>query len=326
MIEVATLALVAAIALLARNTPLSFAPAIVGWDDAPEDPPEEPKAWERMLMFKKGSSKAPAPDKNIGIAALKEAQTGEDWLEFSKQQFEVGNARQDKMDALTNQVTTAQLQSMTDANARATEQWNRYKNTFEPLQDEYIAEARNWGSADRQNQMAAEARQDVMNNAAAAAQQNQRQMASMGVSPTSGRYAGVDRATDLNTALAAAGAQNTARNQVRTQALALKEGLANMGQGATSTSAQQVGLGLNSGNSAVGNTSTANQNWMANNQIMNQGFSGAMQGYQGQAGILSNLYGQQLSGWQAQQQQAGANASGLMQGLGTVATVGAVVF
>lgn len=268
---------------------------------------------------KGGSSKAPAPDPQIGAAALKQAKTGEQWLKFAREQFAVGNARQDKIDALTGQVTEAQLKSMTDSNARADEMWDRYQNVFKPEQDRYIQEARDWDSQERQSEVAAEAKASVMGNAAAAQQQNQRSMASMGVNPNSGRFAGIDRANNTGTALAAAGAQNQARNQVRSQGLALQEGIANMGQGATSTSAQQVGLGLNSGNSATGNMNAANSQWQGNNAIMGQGFAGQMQGYAGQASTLNNLYGNELNAWSAKQQASSANSAGLMSGIGNIA-------
>lgn len=268
---------------------------------------------------KGGGDKAPNADPAIGQAALMQAQTGQQWLEFAKGQFAIGNERQKEIDKLTNQVTGAQLESMQDSNARADEMWERYQTVFRPEQDRYIQEARDWDSAERQAEVAAEARADVMGSAAAAKQQNQRSMASMGVNPTSGRYAGIDRANTTGTALAAAGAQNQARNQVRSQGLALQEGIANMGQGATSTSAQQVGLGLNSGNSATGNMNAANAQWQGNNAIMGQGFAGQMQGYAGQAGTLSSLYGNQLNAWSAQNQASSANSAGLMSGIGSIA-------
>lgn len=275
---------------------------------------------------KGGGSSAPAPDPNIGRAAMKQAETGQQWLDFAKEQFAVGNERQAEIDALTKEVTTAQLEGMRSSNERADQQWQRYLDVFQPAQDEFIEEARNWASPERQAELAAEARADVMAGAQGARQQTQRQMASMGISPTSGRYAGIERANNLNTALASAGAQNNARSQVRSQGLALKEGIANMGQGAISTSAQQVGLGLNSGNSATGNMNAANAQWQGNNQIMGQGFQGAMAGYAGQANTLNNLYGNQLNAWSAQQQANSTNAAGLMSGLGSLVGSGAALY
>lgn len=327
MLEAVSIMLLLAIALMARGNPFQFAPALAGFPSDFEPPKPERKAWEDLLMFKKGGgSSAPAPDPQIGKAAVMQAQTGQDWLNFAREQFAVGNERQAAIDELTGKVTGAQLKGMTDANDRADQQWKRYQEVFLPAQDKYINEAMNWDSQERQDNMAAEAKADVLSNAAAAKQSSARNMASMGVSPTSGRYAGVDRAGELGTALAAAGAQNTARNQVRTQGLALKEGVANMAQGATSTSAQQSSLGLNSGNSATGNINAANGQWQANNQIMGQGFQGAMAGYAGQANTLNNLYGNQLSAWNAEQQSKSASSAGLMSGIGSLVGSGAALF
>lgn len=327
MLEAISVMLILAIALMARGNPFQFEPALAGFPSDHRPPKPQRKPWEDLLMFKKGGGgSSPQPDPQIGQAALMQAQTGQQWLDFAREQFNVGNVRQDKIDALTNQVTEAQLKGMTDANARADQQWKRYQEVFLPAQDKYIDEAMNWDSEERQANLAAEAKADVLSNAASAKASNARNMASMGIDPTSGRYAGVDRGGDLATALASAGAQNTVRNQVRTQGLALKEGVANMAQGATSTAAQQSGLGLNSGNSATANAFGANQQWMANNQQMNQGFQGAMQGYAGQANTLTGLYNAEQSAYNAKQQASATNSAGLMQGLGTAATAAAIFF
>lgn len=324
MIETAALMAIAAI-LLMLFPPYRFELALAGWP-GDQTPPPERKPWEDLVMFKKGGGGSSNPDPQIGAAALKEAQTGEEWLSFAREQFAEGNKRQDVTDALNEKVTNAQLESMNDSNARASEQWDLYKKNYQPVEEAYIKEATNWGSQDREDKLAAEAKADVMAGAASAKEQSLRTMASMGVNPNSGRFAGTERSGDLATALTAAGAGNAARDQVRTQALALKEGVANMGKGATSTSAQQLGLGLQSGNSAVGNNATATQLWQQNNQIMNQGFQGAMQGYHGQAGILNQSYGIQQQAKAQQNATNAANTSGMIQGVAAIGATAAMVF
>lgn len=320
MLELVTIALLAAIVLMVRGNPMNFGFQLAGFPDDFEPKKQERKPWEDLLMFKKGGGgSAPAPDKNIGKAALLQAETGQQWLSFAKDQFAIGNERQKGIDDLTNQVTNAQLKSMTDSNARADEQWQRYQEVFKPVEDRVVNDANTWDSEERQGERAAEAKADVATNAAAAQQQNQRQMASMGVSPTSGRFAGVDRGNDLTTALASAGAQNNARNTVRREGVAMREGVANMGRGATSTAAQQLGLGLNAGNSAAGNLNAANAQWQGNNAIMGQGYSGAMTGYAGQGATLNSKYGNQIQGWAAENQASSANSAGLMSGIGSIA-------
>lgn len=269
----------------------------------------------------KGGGGSPDPDPQIGQAAIMQAQTGQDWLNFSKEQFAISNKRQEKVDELNDQIQNEQLTAMRDSGAQSRAQWERYNEKYKPVEDRLIDDANNWDSAERQEVVAAEAKGDVMSSAAAAQQQNQRQMASMGVDPRSGRYAGIEKSADLSTALAAAGAQNSARSQVRMQGAAMREGVANMGRGATSTAAQQLGLGLQAGNSAMGNQLGVEGNFRANQQIMNQGFQGAMQGYSGQANTLMGQQGQAIQA-QGQENQAAA-AKGQATGaiVGTIGTI-----
>ncbi|RUQ78323.1 tail fiber domain-containing protein, partial [Brucella abortus] len=53
----------------------------------------------------KSSQSAPDPDPNIGKAALKQAETGEEWLAFAKDAFAISQERQKELDALTKRVT-----------------------------------------------------------------------------------------------------------------------------------------------------------------------------------------------------------------------------
>jgi hypothetical protein len=154
----------------------------------------------------------------------------------------------------------------------------------------------------------------------------QRQMASMGINPNSGRFQGVERTADMNTAVAAGGASNAARQMIRDKGLALKADAINVGAGLPSQTATAAGIGLNAGNSAVGNQSTANANFYQNAGVMGQGFGGAMQGYANQGNILSNLYGNQVQAWSAQQQANATSSAGIGSMIGTVAGAGVTAY
>lgn len=275
---------------------------------------------------KKGGGDAPSPDPNIGVAALKNAQIGEDWLEFAREQFDVGNIRQEEMDALTREVITSQLDTQEEAQAWAREDRQRTKDVFQPLENEFIDKAKEFDSPEKQAQAAAEARTDVLKAAEMQQQANQRQMASMGINPNSGRFQGTERAAALNTALASAGAQNNARQMVRDKGLALRADAINMGKGLPSSTAAAYGIGTQAGNSAVGNQAQANANFYANNGVMAQGHQAAMQGYANQGNILNNLYGQQVSAWQAQQQANATSSAGLGSMVGTIAGAGITAY
>lgn len=269
----------------------------------------------------KGGGGSSSPDPQVGKAALMQAKTGEDWLTFSREAYAEAQKRQDVTDALSNQVTTQQLEDMRKASSRSDSEWERYNSLFKPVEDRMVSDALNYDTPEAQAKAAAEAKADVMSNASQAQEQNTRQMASMGIDPRSGRFAGVDRANDLSTALASAGAQNNAREQVKATGMALREGVANFGKGATATAAQQVGLGLNAGNSASNNALAADASSRANTNIMAQGFQGAQQGYAGQANTLSQQRQQNIAAQQGNQQANGAAISGIvgLAGAGAVA-------
>lgn len=269
---------------------------------------------------KGGGGGSSSPDPQVGKAALMTAKTGEDWLTFSREAYGDAQKRQDVTDALSNQVTTQQLEDMRKASTRSDTEWDRYNNLFKPVEDRMVSDAMNYDTPEAQAKAAAEAKADVMSNASLAEGQNARQMASMGIDPRSGRFAGVDRGNDLSTALASAGAQNAAREGVKATGMALREGVANFGKGSTSTAAQQVGLGLQAGNSATGNQLATDASSRANTQIMAQGFQGAQQGYSNQASILNTQRGQNIAANQAAGQN-GANAVSGIVGLAGAAAV-----
>ncbi|MEW6257792.1 MAG: tail fiber domain-containing protein [Pseudomonadota bacterium] len=268
-----------------------------------------------------GGGSAPKPDPNIGIAALKSAETGEKWLEVAKEQFGVANERQDKLDALTSQVTNEQLTSMKQANGWAAQDRERYIGTFRPMEDQFIETANNWDSPERRAQVAAEAKADVQNASATARQSRERQMTSMGVNPASGRFAGIEASADTAAALASAGAQNAARKQVEAQGIALKSDAINMGRGLPSQATQALGLGVNTGNSVVGNNVQSNASWTTGTDILKSGYGMAMQGYGQQANILNEKYRNELAGWEKQQSASASNVQGLMGGIGQMASL-----
>lgn len=282
----------------------------------------------RNIAFggKGGSSSSPAPDPAIGQAALDNVQLGKDWLAFAKDQFSQGNERQKVTDALNTRVIEQQLATQDQTNTWGQEDRARTKEVFQPVEDQFIETAKNYDTPEKQAEAAATAKADVLGNAATANQANARSMASMGISPTSGRFAGISRAQDTNTALAAAGAENNARQIVRDKGLALKADAANMGKGLASSTAAAYGIGLNAGNSAVSNNQSANNNFYQNQAVMNQGFGGAVGANNSAGSMLNSLYGNQISAWSAGKQADAASAAGTGQLIGTVVGAGAMAF
>lgn len=272
----------------------------------------------------KSSGSAPESDPQIGQAALENAQLGRDWLNESKSQFAQLQQRQAGIDALTSDVTNQQLSAARQAQGWASEDRSRYTNTFQPIQNAFIQRATNWDSPERQAFVAQEAKADVMNAAAEGQQMRARQSAAMGIDPTSGRYAGVERSADMGTALASAGAQNNARSQVRAQGMSLLGDAANMGSGLAVNPATSLGLGVNAGGAAANTSLAAAGNARANVGVLQNGYATAMQGMQSSAGILQGQYNSQLSAWNTQNQANGQAAQGVGAVVGTIGTIAAV--
>ena len=265
----------------------------------------------------KGGGSAPAPDPNIGEAAKANVELGKDWLAFAKEQFAEGNKRQATTDELNTKVINQQLATQDQANTWGQEDRARTKEVFQPVENEFIETAKNYATPEKQAEAAAAAKADVQANAAQQQQTSVRQMASMGVNPNSGRFAGISRAQDTNTALAGAGAQNNARQIVRDKGLALKADAINMGKGLASSTAAAYGIGTNAGNSAVANNASGNSNFYQNQGVMAQGFGGNINANNSAGSMLNSLYGNQLNAWAAGRQADATSAAGIGQLVGT---------
>lgn len=223
-----------------------------------------------------GGSKAPAPDPRMGQAAILSAETGQEMLRWMRGQADI-------------------------TNAWAAEDRDRYKTTYQPLEDQYIIDAKAAAdpakiaanAAARSTEAAADVRQQFAIQRAA----DGRRMMAMGVSPDSGRYAAGSRGMGNAEALATAGASNVARRQSVLQDEAKAEGMRanaiNLGKGLAVNPATSMGLS----NSAGG-----------------AGFQGAMNGYGQQASILNQDYQNRMQAWQANQN----SMSGLFGGIGAV--------
>tara|TARA_R110002012_G_scaffold315261_1_gene528898 strand:+ start:11568 stop:12737 length:1170 start_codon:yes stop_codon:yes gene_type:complete len=271
------------------------------------------------LHMGKSAGSAPDPDPKIGEAALKQAETGEQWLSFAKDAFVVSQERQVELDALTKQISDQQLGLATDQANWSREDRDRYNKTFKPIEDEFIEEATNYGSEARQAEAAAAARGDVQAASATARGVNERNAASLGINPNSGRFAGMQSTTALNTTLMEAGAANTARSTVRDKGLALKADVVNLGKGLPATAAAGAAGSVSASGTALAGNQSTNAQALAAPSIVSQGYSGAMQGYAGQAQTLNQQYGLQLDAWKAEKAADGQSAAGIGSFLGGVA-------
>lgn len=206
---------------------------------------------------------APKPDKNIGIAAMKSAETGEAMLDWMKSQAET-----------TNQW--------------AAEDRDRYQSTFIPLQDQFIAEAQGYDTPERRAAAADAATADVALQGRLAGDARKRQAMAMGINPASGAFQAADArgATDL--ALAGAGARNLARKQIEETGRGLRANVINMGQGLAVNPGTSMGL---SNGAAGAGFSGAMQGYGQQGDLLNMQYNQQMQQWQANQGALGAMGG-----------------------------------
>lgn len=260
------------------------------------------------------SPKPPKPDPLIGQAAMSNAELAKEQAAVAREQLAWERERAATQDPLVEKIVNQQIQSG-DANAaRATDQWNIYKQIYQPVEAKNAADAMNFDSPARKEQMAAEAGADVTRGYNAAADQNLRTLGAMGINPNSGRFAGLANENALAQARDTAGAMNKARRDTELQGIALRTGVAQLGRNLPSTGIAADSTALNAGNSAVGNLATNSSIKNANNAAAAQWFGGAVNGNNSAGSLMNSLYGSQIAG-----QQAAANqASGAFGALGTL--------
>jgi hypothetical protein len=255
-------------------------------------------------------------------AAQAQTQLGSDWLGFAKQAYADSLPRQQALDELTGRVTEQQLADAARASQWAGEDRERWKSIFQPLENRFIERANNWDSAESQAKAAEEARADVLANSAMMRDANQRQMAARGINPNSGAWAGIDRAQAQATALNAAGAANNARNQLRTQAVALQGDALNIGRGLPSQALEGMKTGLGAGNYAAANQLNANANWLANQGIMTGAYGGAGGLFNNAGKAWGGIYDGRVGLLNRQDEMAMSSQNALLGGIGGIAGMG----
>lgn len=249
-----------------------------------------------------------APDMSgANAAALANAELSRESLDFYKQVYaEQAPARQRATDTALK-VADAQLASMEQQADLSKEYADYNRETFRPVEQQVIADAMGYDTADRREAEAGQAVADVGAQVANARQSAVRAQTRMGVNPNSGAAVTMQNQLSLGEASAKASAANTARKNVETVGFARKMDAAGLGRNLASNSSTAASVALNAGNSASGNAAMPVQQAQSAASMMGQGFSTAIQG-NNSAGALYT-----------QAAQLSSQDNGLMGALGGVA-------
>lgn len=195
----------------------------------------------------------------------------------SQNVFNLANQAYSRLTGYTDQVIPSLINNANVASQAASGLWNRYQQTFQPIENQLISEAKSYAGPARisADMGAAEAGQQQAGNQAR--EQAEQQLQSFGIDPSSGRYADLDRVSRLQTAAAAAGAGQQARLSTEAIGRQLRQQAIQIGQQLPGQTANFINSGVGALSTAA-NAANAEANTRANLlQVPNQYLGTAMQ-------------------------------------------------
>lgn len=248
-----------------------------------------------------------------GNAEMAAAQFAEG-LAFQKEQWE-------EQKAMQREVMDVQIPIMKNQLKWSEADRERYETVFLPLQDEMIADAKDWASPERQELEAGKAQSEVTKAFENQRQNSLRKLEAMGIDKSQTRSLALDRQIRAQGAAAQAAAGNNARryteergnqmkaavsgfgNALPSQALGASQAAVNTGSRVLADRNAMIGANVGIGTAATGALNASTNAASSGGQLVNSG------------------YQNQLAGWQAQQQANQASSDSLMSGLGTIAGI-----
>ena len=275
----------------------------------------------------KGSVSAPGADPNIGLAQTKMAELADQQFQMFKTEIWPQMQEESARTVAMSQKLGEQQYALNEKNAGiADEYYDRMKEKFYPLQDDLVKQAKEFnteGERERQAEMALGDVNDAFNNQR---KQQEMQMASYGINPTSSRFQGSNAANGAMQAAAGAAAATKARTAAEQLGWAKNMDAIGLGMGLSSNQATSTGIALNAGNSAMANTG-AGLNALSQASSANNAATGtAMQGWQGVGQLGVSKYNADVNAWSTGQQANASNNAAMGSTLGAVAGAAAFAF
>lgn len=263
---------------------------------------------QRVRGIHPGCSDAPAPDPNIGKAAMENMALSKESLDFVKQMYADSAPERATASAKATQVTDAQLRLMDQQEALTQDRIDYEKDTFRPLEKQLVADAYAYDTPERRAAEAGKAMQTVGTQFDVARQGMRRQASASGIDPSSGNFIANLGTMGVREAATKAASGTAATNLVETTGRAMKADAAALGRGLPSAQATTAGLALTAGNSAANTAQIPAQVAANGTSMMTQGYNTAMQGNSSAGNLLLGQYNAVT--------KAGDN-SGAMMGLGS---------
>lgn len=212
-----------------------------------------------------GKSSPPPPDYGPLAQASKEsaeimAALGREQLDFARQQYA-------DVSPLMQEISGLQMDAQRQQMDQGSDYYGYLRDTYRPLERSIVADAQSFNTAAYRDQLANQAAADVGLAFGRTRAMNERAMASMGVNPNSGRFAGMNNASNLAQAANRAGLMSGTRNQAEQLGYARQLDAAGLGRNLSGASLAAYGGAVGAGTSAGANLQSAGQNYMGNMAI-----------------------------------------------------------
>ncbi len=257
----------------------------------------------------------PPPPPDLGPMADASAEVGRMAQQTAREQLDWAR-EQDTMNRETlDRVLEVQLPAMRDQFENARADRSRWEDIFKPMEDEFAQYAKDYDTPERREAERAKSISDVSTQFDASRRNALQRLESYGVDPSQTRNSALDIGVRTAEAAAKVGAASTSDKYVEGRGEQLRGQAIQLGRGLVGGVGAQYAGAVNAGSNAVqgGNATTATSS-NAINSTMGWG-NQALGGFGASANIMSQGYGNELSGWNAGQQQT----AGMLQGIGGIA-------
>jgi len=270
-------------------------------------------------MSSKKSYVPPPPDYSGLIAAQTQAANAS--LDLQREQMTWAREQYAKTEATSDQIIEAALARQATLDEQATEDRARYKEVFQPLEDQLVQEAQDYASPARIQQRAGAAMADVSAQYKIARAAAQDRLESFGIDPSQTRAGALDLGARISEAAARAGAGNMSREQTEATARQLRSEALAVGRGYPGMSATGYQLAGGAGALAGGTQTGGVASGASTMGTPAQWGALGAQGLAAAGGTMKSGYDQLLDRYKLQQ-AADKEGSGWGTALGLAGGIG----
>ncbi len=254
-----------------------------------------------------GKSSPPPPDYGpVARASTEAAQImaglGREQLDFARQQY-------GEMAPLARRVSESMISAQDEQTRQARDYYEDYRTTFRPVEQGLVRDVEEFNTDAFREQLARQAAAEAGRAFGTTQQASERAMASMGVNPASGRFAGMQAQNQLGLAASRAGAMTGARERAEQMGYARRLDVTGLGRGLPGLSTAAYSGASGAGASGINTAMAPGNQFMAG---MGQGASTIGSGQQMRLGGLSNILGSQTSSYNQGLQSRGEMTGALI--------------